>query len=130
MTFLLAKPSSHYRSLRLVSEHGRWEAGLSRYPDGTRVRMGLAGRPPGVIDICAGTDPVLAMRAIAAVTDRLLVLPEDVEARDIDAIFPWASRRPDRAKDLPVLLHGTTPDDATTTRAAQKPPDDRMQRPA
>lgn len=106
MTFLPAEPSPHYRSLRLVSEQGRWEAGLCRYPEGTRVRMGLAGRPPGVIDICAGTDPRLAVLGIAAVTDRLLDLPEDVEAREIDALFPWAGRRPDPARDLPVLLQG------------------------
>ena len=97
-------PSSDYRALRLLSEEGRWEIGLSPYHYGIRLRMGLTGRPPSVIDFCLGHDESIYSPVLLAVMERLEALPESSSAEEIDALFPWAGTRPDPAVHLPSLL--------------------------
>jgi hypothetical protein len=104
MTFKRAAPSNHFRSLRLLSEGGRWELGLSPYSHGMRLRMGLAGRPPHVMDFCLGRDPELFPRVLVAVLKRLDPLDEMTPPEEIDAVFPWAGTRPDLAAHLTALL--------------------------
>ncbi len=104
MTFQRAEPNSHFRSLRLVSEGGRWALGLSPYSHGMRLRMGLAGRPPQVMDFCLGRDPELFPRVLVAVLKRLEALEETSGPGEIDAVFPWAGTRPDMAVHLTGLL--------------------------
>ena len=104
MTFARVPPNTHYRATRLASSGGRWEIGLSPYTHGMRLRMGLAGHPPGVIDFCLGTDPRLVAPALLAALDILESLPEEACPEDIDLAFPWAGTRPDPATHLPQLL--------------------------
>ena len=104
MIFRRDEPSSDYRALRLLSEAGRWELGLSPYQYGVRIRMGLAGRPPSLIDFCLGHDETLYSPVLLAVMKRLEVLPESSTAEEIDALFPWAGTRPDPAVHLKELL--------------------------
>ncbi len=104
MTFRSASPSDSYRVLRLVSMEGWWELGLSDYSSGMRLRMGRAGRPPGVMDFCLGLDASLPGPVLAAVVARLATLPEKSTPSEVDALFPWAGTRPNMAVHLAALL--------------------------
>lgn len=104
MKFRRAEPSFHYRAVRLVSEAGRWELGLSPYTHGVRLRMGHTGRPPSVLDFCLGHDTGRFLPVLEAVLQRLEALDEAVSAREVDALFPWAGTRPDLVRHLPLLL--------------------------
>jgi len=104
MTFKHASPNSFFRSLRLLSEGGRWELGLSSYSHGMRLRMGLAGRPPQVIDFCLGRDAELFPQVLTAVLKRLEPLDESAMPEAIDAVFPWAGTRPNLAVHLTELV--------------------------
>lgn len=106
MTFKRVSPSVHYHALRLQSEGGRWDLGMNPYSHGMRLRMGLAGRPPQVMDFCLGWDHELFPKVLVAVLRRLDSLDECATAEAVDAIFPWAGTRPDLAVHLPALLHG------------------------
>ena len=104
MIFRRTDPSRDYLSLRFLSEAGRWELGLSPYQHGVRLRMGLAGRPPSVIDFCLGHDTAIYSPALLAVMKLLENLPETASASEIDALFPWAGTRPDPTVHLGTLL--------------------------
>lgn len=104
MIFQRTTPSAHYRSLRLISEEGLWELGLSDYPSGVRLRMGKAGRPPSVLDFCLGHNPRLIAPALWSTLRLLDPLPESTSPLNIDAIFPWARTRPDLRIHLAPLL--------------------------
>ncbi|MEO7101280.1 MAG: hypothetical protein ABI162_18150 [Luteolibacter sp.] len=104
MTFKRADPNNHFRSLRLLSDHGRWELGLSPYSHGVRLRMGLAGRPPRVMDFCLGRDAGLFPKVLVAVLKRLESLDEISTPEEVDAVFPWAGTRPDMTVHLAALL--------------------------
>lgn len=105
MTFSRVEPSSDYRALRLLSETGLWEIGLSPYQYGVRLRMGLAGRPPSVIDFCLGYETEIYSPILLAVMKRLEGLDESAAAQEIDGLFPWAGTRPDPAVHLKELLN-------------------------
>jgi len=107
LIFRRIEPSSDYLSLRFESEKGRWNVGLSPYQHGVRIRMGLAGRPPSVIDFCLGHDAALYSPVLLAVMNRLEQLPESATADQIDRLFPWAGTRPDPAVHLEQLLSQT-----------------------
>ncbi len=104
MTFQRVSPNGHFRALRLLSEGGRWELGLSPYSHGMRLRMGLAGRPPQVMDFCLGRDPELFPKVLVAVLKRLDPLDEITTPEGIDAAFPWVGTRPDMAAHLIQLV--------------------------
>jgi hypothetical protein len=104
MTFRRIDPSAEYRTLRLRSEGGKWELGMSPYSHGMRMRMGYADRPPRVIDFCMGRDAALFPEILTAILRRLDALPEDATAAEIDAAFPWHGTRPDMAVHLRELL--------------------------
>jgi hypothetical protein len=103
MNFRRAEPDGNFRTLRLVSESGRWELGLSPYSQGMRLRMGLAGRPPQVMDFCLGRDVLLFPKVLVAVLRRLEPLEESASPHEVDAVFPWAGTRPDMAVHLEKL---------------------------
>lgn len=105
MIFHRVEPNRDYLSLRLLSDTGRWELGLSPYQYGVRIRMGLTGRPPSVIDFCLGYDTTLYSPVLIAVMQRLEGLPESATAEKIDALFPWAGTRPDPAVHMKELLN-------------------------
>ena len=109
MIFARVDPSSDYRLLHFLSSEGNWELGLSPYHNGTRLRMGLAGRPPSVIDLCMGHDTRIYYPALMAVLELLKSVPESASARDIDALFPWAGTRPDLNIHLKPLLETGIP---------------------
>lgn len=104
MIFRRTEPNRDYLSLRFLSDTGRWELGLSPYQHGVRLRMGLAGRPPSVIDFCLGHDTAIYSPALLAVMKLLESLPEAASASEIDALFPWAGTRPDPSIHLKTLL--------------------------
>jgi hypothetical protein len=104
VTFRHANPNNNFRALRLLSEGGRWELGLSPYHQGMRLRMGLAGRPPQVMDFCLGRDEALFPKLLVAVLRRLESLDESTTPREVDAAFPWAGTRPDLALHLAGIL--------------------------
>lgn len=109
MIFKRTEPSRDYRALRLVSEEGCWELGLSPYQGGLRLRMGPAGRPPKVMDFCLGHDARIYAPVLLAVACRLKDIPESASAKEIDAAFPWAGTRPDPAIHFPLLIGGGEP---------------------
>lgn len=104
MTFLRTDPNTNYRALRLLSGRGQWELGLSPYSHGMRLRMGINGRPPQVMDFCLGTDGSIYPKVLMAVLQRLESIPESSAPESIDAIFPWAGTRP-LAHHLDELLN-------------------------
>jgi len=104
VTFRRADPNAEFRLLRLVSVEGRWELGLSSYQSGTRLRMGLAGRPPGVMDFCLGHDIRIPAPVLLAVVRRLEEVSEEAGEGEIDSLFPWAGTRPDLTTHLKPLL--------------------------
>jgi len=104
--FQRAEPSAHYRALRLISETGAWELGLSPYSHGMRLRMGRLGRPASVLDCCLGRDTTIILPVLTAVMRRLDPLAETASNREMDAVFPWAGTRPDLAVHLDDLLTG------------------------
>ena len=104
MIFERVDLSSEYQALRFLSETGVWELGLNPYHAGTRLRMGLVGRPPSVIDCCLGYETRIYYSALLAVLERLKALPESATAKEIDALFPWAGTRPDLNIHLEPLL--------------------------
>lgn len=106
MIFHRVEPSRDYLSLRLLSDTGRWELGLSPYQYGARIRMGLAGRPPSVIDFCLGYDTTIYSPVLIVLMQRLEGLPESATAEEIDSLFPWTGTRPDPAIHLQSLLTG------------------------
>lgn len=104
MIFQRAEPNREYRSLRFLSETGRWELGLSPYQSGVRLRMGFSGRPPSVLDFCLGHDARLYSPVLLAVLRRLEPLAESSAPHELDAVFPWAGTRPDLNMHLPALV--------------------------
>jgi hypothetical protein len=102
--FRRAAPSTEYRSLRFLSEEGRWELGLSPYHHGTRLRMGLYGKPPSLMDFCLGHDTRIYYPVLIAIMKCLEPLPESSTAAEIDSLFPWAGTRPNLAIHLKFLL--------------------------
>jgi hypothetical protein len=104
MTFSRVEPSEAYRLLRLRSAGGTWELGLNPYVHGIRIRMGRSGRPPGVMDFCAGKNPALAAEVLVAILYALELAPEATGSDDINALFPWGKFRPDLAIHLDALL--------------------------
>jgi hypothetical protein len=113
MKFSRSEPGFHYRALRMVSEGGRWELGMSPYSQGMRLRMGRIGRPPSVLDFCLGHDTSLFLPVLTAVLHRLAPLAETDTAAEIDAVFPWAGTRPDPAVHLCKLLQSVPADFAS-----------------
>ena len=95
MKFQRVVPNHEYRKLRLLSDGGKWELGLSDYAFRTRLRMGLTGRPPGVMDFCLGGDAAFIADVLTAVIGRLDDLDENAEAAEVHASFPWGTGRPD-----------------------------------
>lgn len=96
-----------------MSADGGWELGLSPYQSGIRLRMGLCGRPPSVIDFCLGHNPEIYSPVLLAVIQLLEPLPESASAGEVDAVFPWAGTRPDLSIHLRPLLknsHHPRPD--------------------
>ena len=69
-----------------------------------RLRMGLAGRPPSVLDFCLGHNADLYSPVLLAVIGRLEAVAESASAREVDAVFPWAETRPDLNVHLEVLV--------------------------
>lgn len=104
MTFQRIAPNRNFRALRLLSGGGRWELGLSPYSHGMRLRMGLAGRPPQVMDFCLGRNTELFPKVLVAVLARLDSLDETCRPDQVDAVFPWAGTRPDLEIHLSALL--------------------------
>lgn len=104
MRFHRVQPNTHYRSLRLMSEDGSWELGMSPYSQGMRLRMGRAGQPPRVMDFCLGRDESLFSEVLIAVLRKLEPLAEISSAESIDSVFPWNGTRPDMAAHLNLLL--------------------------
>lgn len=104
MTFQRAEPNREYRTLRFVSEEGRWELGLSPYQQGMRLRMGLFGRPPAVVNFCMGYLLEIYTPVLLAVIKLLEAVPESASAEEIDAVFPWTGTRPDLNIHLAPLL--------------------------
>lgn len=104
MIFQRTDPNSEYRALRFLSGNGRWELGLSPYQSGIRLRMGLAGRPPSIIDFCLGHDPGLCSPVMLATLKILESVPETASPIEVDAAFPWAETRPDLSVHLKPLL--------------------------
>ncbi len=107
MIFQRTDPSSEYRSLRFLSETERWELGLSPYHNGTRLRMGLCGKPPSIMDFCLGHDTRIYSPILLAIMERLIALPESATAAEIDSLFPWAGTRPNLAIHLRELLENS-----------------------
>lgn len=106
MKFRRADPNTHYRSLRLLSESGRWELGMSPYHHGMRLRMGLAGQPPQALDVCMGTRPEFFPKLLLAVLRQLETLAEVATSEEVDAVFPWAGTRPDLSAHAPFFHEG------------------------
>jgi hypothetical protein len=104
MTFHRVSPNGEFRALRLRSEGGRWELGLSPYHHGMRLRMGLSGRPPQVMDVCLGWDGALFAKVLVAVLRRLEAVAESAPPEQVDAVFPWSGTRPDLAAHLSELI--------------------------
>ena len=104
MNFQRVNSNGHYRTLRLLSERGKWELGLSPYTYGMRLRMGLAGRPPQVMDFCLGLDGALFSKVLVAVLHKLDALEENITPDEVDAVFPWAGTRPDMSVHLAAML--------------------------
>ncbi len=104
MIFRRAEPNREYRALRFLSDSGRWELGLSPYQSGIRLRMGLAGRPPSVLDFCLGHNADIYSPVLLAVINRLEPVSESATSQEIDAVFPWAGTRPDMSVHLQALI--------------------------
>ncbi|MEI6492098.1 MAG: hypothetical protein WCO94_06080 [Verrucomicrobiota bacterium] len=66
--------------------------------------MGLAGRPPSVLDFCLGHNADLYSPVLLAVIARLEAVAESASAREVDAVFPWAGTRPDMNVHLDALV--------------------------
>ncbi len=116
MIFHRVAPNSSYRALRFLSELEHWEIGLSPFHNGVRLRMGKAGRPPSVLDVCLGHQSALYSPVLLAVLRHLEPIPESATASEIDEIFPWAGTRPNLAIHLSALLAGQLEADATLTK--------------
>ena len=108
MVFHRVEPSGNYLALRFTSDTGRWELGLSPYQHGVRIRMGLTGRPPSVIDFCLGYETEIYSPVLLAVMKLLEQLPESATGKEIDALFPWARTRPDPTVHLVELLKSSS----------------------
>jgi hypothetical protein len=104
LIFRRAEPNREYRALRFLSDSGRWELGLSPYQSGIRLRMGLAGRPPSVLDFCLGHNADIYSPVLLAVINRLEPVSESATSQEIDAVFPWAGTRPDMSVHLQALI--------------------------
>lgn len=104
MNFQCVETNGDYRCIRLLSAGGRWELGLSPYTYGMRLRMGLTGKPPKVMDFCLGTNGSLFLKVLMAVLGRLESLEENITSESVDAVFPWAGSRPDMNVHLADLL--------------------------
>jgi hypothetical protein len=104
LIFQRAEPNREYRALRFLSESSLWELGFSPFQGGMRLRMGLAGRPPSVLDFCLGHNADLYSPVLLAVIERLEAVAESASAREVDAVFPWAGTRPDLNVHLEALV--------------------------
>jgi hypothetical protein len=114
MTFHHVTPNAEYRTLRLHSDGGNWELGMSPYSHGMRMRMGQTGYPPRVMDFCMGNDGALFPNLLVAILNRLKPLADSSTASEIDQVFPWAGTRPDLALHLDLLLSITRHEQPTS----------------
>ncbi len=121
MKFLRADPNQHYRSLRLVSENLRWELGMSLYTHGMRMRMGPAGKPPGVIDFCMGRNGTIYPSILLSILKKLEPVSEYQTDEAIDAVFPWHGSRPDLSIHLAPLLEEVPQRFETIASQAMRP---------
>lgn len=110
MTFRRVTPNAEYRALRLRSAAGTWELGMSDYSHGVRLRMGMSGMPPRIMDFCMGRDASLFPQVLVAILNRLASLDESSSAAEIDHAFPWSGTRPDLAIHLEPLLSDGLPE--------------------
>jgi hypothetical protein len=122
LTFQRIEPSREYGALRLLSETGRWELGLTTYQSGIRLRMGPAGRPPSVIDFCLGHNPDIVSPVLLAVIRILESVPESGTPKEIDAVFPWAGLRPDLNSHLASLLASSSGVKRSSQTSSEKVP--------
>ena len=104
MIFHRVDPSGEYRTIRFLSEGGRWELGMSPYQHGMRLRMGLTGRPPTLMDFCMGHESPMYYPILIAVMECIRELPESANFKELDARFPWAGTRPDLNIHLKSLM--------------------------
>lgn len=110
MTFHRVTPNAEYRTLRLLSDGGNWELGMSPYSHGMRMRMGRTGMPPRVMDFCMGRNESLFPKILVAIIKHLAPLVDSSTAEEIDRAFPWAGTRPDLAQHLEPLFSGSLPE--------------------
>lgn len=94
MKFTHAEPDENFRILRLVSEGGRWEAGLVPMLFGVRVRVGVVGASAVVIDYCAGADQAFQFDLLATILIILDGLPESTGEVEILRMMPTYKVRP------------------------------------
>ena len=67
--------------------------------------MGLAGRPPSVVDFCLGLDASVYAPSLLAVMAILKPIPDSATVQEVDSMFPWAGTRPDLQVHLKLLLN-------------------------
>ncbi|TXH09634.1 MAG: hypothetical protein E6R03_16450 [Hyphomicrobiaceae bacterium] len=94
MNFQSAPRTENYLIRRYVSEHGRWEVGLSPVLFGVRVRASLVGEAWCDVDYCAGDDWAFAAELLATVVIILESFPESVSGREVNRALPQWHARP------------------------------------
>ena len=94
MKFQQTDPDENYPLLKLVSENGRWEIGLTPVMFGVRVRGGLAGDGWCPIDYCGGDDRAFVGQLLAVMVQILETYPESISPGEISTLLPDYETKP------------------------------------
>ncbi len=94
MKFHQIAPDENYSVLKLTSENGVWELGLTQMIFGVRVRAGVRGDGWCPVDYCGGADRCFVAALLSVITGILETFPEEVTPSEIQKLLPTYERKP------------------------------------
>jgi len=94
MKFHHVPTDENYAILKLASEDGSYEVGLSPVIYGVRIRGGKANWGCCDIDYCAGADQLFQIRLLDTVVKILEMVPDGTSSGAICRVLPKCDRKP------------------------------------
>ncbi len=92
MKFKNVKPDFNFPLFKMESE--KWELGFVPMMYGIRVRLGKKGDGWCTNDLCCGADAGLRLRVLVYILKELENIPEDIETKKMEKMFPHPSIKP------------------------------------
>lgn len=94
MDFVRTVPDVNYTVSKFVSTGGQWEMGHVAMLFGVRIRVSRTGAGWCNVDYCAADSPLHQLLIFEAVRTVLRKVPEDIDDRTLEAMFPKYAVKP------------------------------------